>query len=80
MFHITCQVLICFTTFSSLRQMRMSFLLASVGCFSNRLSGGPLQSVTHTCEKSKETGVVFMLFSKIFVNMIFFYLFFGNVV
>ena len=36
--------------------MRMSFLCASVGYCSNRLSGSPLQSVTHPCEKSKETG------------------------
>lgn len=37
----------------------MSFLYASEGYCSNRLSGSPLQSVTHPCEKSKETGAVY---------------------
>ena len=58
-FHRVILWLICFTTFASLRQMRMSFLCASVGYCSNRLSGSPLQSVTHPCEKSKETGAMY---------------------
>ena len=40
-------------------QMRMSFLWESVGYLSNRLSGSPLQSTTHPCEKSKDTGAVY---------------------
>ena len=40
-------------------QMRMSFLCESVGYFSKRVSVSLLQSVTHTCEKSKETGAVY---------------------